>query len=237
MVGGNSEECLRRRDRDLHSCRLNIHQASRAGAIQEHEGHNLTTSEEINPMNAEAVSMRPDTAGSDDEPESDVETITAGRTSFEVAQDGHELLQEEEEREKLLMGDADQEGLRRIFVGNNGEEDVRAGRRRGMKQKKSGKSDRKRRRRRRDSASVYEMEEGGQSSSSLSSTSSSESDQQRLGNFQVWKALSINVESQEPVLTLPLVGKAITPIQSSLATHINSLALPRSPICGLYGFK
>ncbi len=184
-------------------------------------------------MNAEAVSMHPNTAGSDGEPESDVETITAGRTSFEVAQDDHALLQEEEEREKLLMGDADQEGLRRIFVGNNGKEDARAGHRRGMKQKKSGKSDRMRRRRRRDSASVYEMEEGGQSSSSLSSTSSSESDQQRLGNFQVREALSIIVEPQEPVLTLPIVGKAITPIQSSLVTHINPLALPRSPICGL----
>ncbi|EON61896.1 hypothetical protein W97_01114 [Coniosporium apollinis CBS 100218] len=135
-------------------------------------------------MNAEAAFMRPNTTGSDDEPESDVETITAGRTSFEVTQDDHEVLQEDEEREKLLMGDADQEGLRRIFVGNNGKEDARAGHRRGMKQKKSGKSDRKRRRRRRDSASVYAMEEGGQSSSSLSSTSSSESDQQRLGNFQ-----------------------------------------------------
>ncbi|KAF2835548.1 Phosphodiest-domain-containing protein, partial [Patellaria atrata CBS 101060] len=115
-----------------------------------------------------------------------------GRTSLEIAQDGVELLNEEEEREKLLTeGDPTQRVLRGLFGGRNAgpchdNEDIRIAKRERRKAERAGRGTR----RRKKGELMYDMEGGPRRSDSELSRDSSESDQQRLGIIRGQKTVS-----------------------------------------------
>lgn len=103
------------------------------------------------------------------EPTSDDEGYN-GRPSEELTESDHDILESEDERDRLLT---QTDGLSGIF----GKQGVKIGK---LSQKAGAKS-RKRGRNEESSALMYEMEEGiGHSSTSLRSRRSSESDEQRL---------------------------------------------------------
>jgi hypothetical protein len=103
------------------------------------------------------------------EPASDDEGYD-GRPSEELTESDHDILESEDERDRLLT---QKDGLSGIF----GKQGVKIGK---LSQKAEAKS-RKRGQNEESSALMYEMEEGiGHSSTSLRSRRSSESDEQRL---------------------------------------------------------
>lgn len=119
---------------------------------------------------------------SDQLPDSDDEVMPEAHTSLELAKYDLAVLEEEEEREKLLVTQSSGEGpLGIIDGGNNRGSQVRVGRRERRRKRKATK----RRIRGRDDEQgelMYEMEEGGQKdeASSESSGSSSELDRQKF---------------------------------------------------------
>ena len=115
--------------------------------------------------------------------DSEDDKITPGvQTSLELAEYDRAVLEEEEERENLLVSQSSGEGHRGIVNGGNDHgSQVRIGRRKRQRKRKATK----RRNGRRDDEQgelMYEMEEGGQKddASSESSSSSSELDRQKL---------------------------------------------------------
>ncbi|KAK2764520.1 hypothetical protein FQN54_009215 [Arachnomyces sp. PD_36] len=126
----------------------------------------------------------------------DDEFIQANHSSLELAKHDRQVLEDEEEMEKLLTRSGPADGLRRIFSAGNEKFDQRSVR--------IGKRERRRRRRRERQASqrdregkadeegilLHEMEEGGfnDDTSSLSSTPSSELDRAELDSYNQSKA-------------------------------------------------
>jgi hypothetical protein len=114
------------------------------------------------------------------EPTSDDEHYV-GRPSEELPESEHDILESEDERDRLLTQKDSASG---IF----GKQGVKIGR----LSQKADKQSRKRGQHEEDSGPMYEMEEGiGQSSTSLRSRRSSESDEQRLlalrAHKKVWQ--------------------------------------------------
>lgn len=120
----------------------------------------------------------------------DDEFIQANHSSLELAQHDRQVLEEEEELEKLLTKSNPAPGLRRIFSPNDkfDQQSVRIGKkerrrrrreeRRVLQRKQHGKSDE-------EGILLHEMEEGGfkDDTSSTSSTRSSEVDRAELDNY------------------------------------------------------
>lgn len=110
-----------------------------------------------------------------DHPTSDDERYDDGRPSAELSEGDHDILESEDERERLLT--TKQEGISGLFSKKKG---VTIGKRAEKKHSSGSKIERKRGQNEESSSLMYEMEEGiGVSNSSLS-RNSSESDQQRL---------------------------------------------------------
>lgn len=128
----------------------------------------------------------------------DDEFIQANRSSLELAKHDRQVLEEEEEMEKLLTRSSPGQGLRRIFSSNDKFE---------QQSVRIGKRERRRRRRREREALrrnrgvksdeegilLHEMEEGDfkDDTSSLSSTHTSEVDRTELDNYSSSKAGSL----------------------------------------------
>ena len=108
-----------------------------------------------------------------DHPTSDDEGYGDGRPSSEVSEGDHDILESEDERERLLTK---QEGISGLFS----KKGVRIGKREGKAPSTDRKKERKGGQNEESNALMYEMEEGiGVSNPSLS-RNSSESDEQRL---------------------------------------------------------
>ncbi|KAI9847371.1 MAG: hypothetical protein M1837_002559 [Sclerophora amabilis] len=146
-------------------------------------------------MDDDASSFR--SISAQDSDSEDDEVLHAARTSREIASHDRTVLDEEEEREKLLVRKSSSRSLRGIFHGgdDNGST-VRIGKTERRNQKRKNRRDSRREKRRvkrdemlarkeEDQELMYEMEEGGLKSdaSSVSSEGSSEHDRQRLGSM------------------------------------------------------
>ncbi|KAI9760763.1 MAG: hypothetical protein M4579_001501 [Chaenotheca gracillima] len=126
----------------------------------------------------------------------DDEVLGMARTSREIASHDRTVLEEEDEREKLLIRQTSNSGLRRIFAGGHeNESTVKVGKSGRSRSRRSEKKDARRERRRarkdrllagkgEEQELMQEMEEGGLRSdaSSVSSDGSSEFDRQNLGS-------------------------------------------------------
>jgi hypothetical protein len=128
----------------------------------------------------------------------DDELVQGSRDTLELAKHDRTVLEEEEEREKLLLRASPTDSLRRIFGSkhDNGSS-VRIGKRERRKKRKLGRRGGRRRRAGGADAEgelMYEMEEGGfrDDSNSQLSTASSDSDLQTLGNRVYNKASDLN---------------------------------------------
>ncbi|KAI9677874.1 MAG: hypothetical protein M1829_002371 [Trizodia sp. TS-e1964] len=118
----------------------------------------------------------------------DDQVIYEAQNSLEIAQHDRSVLEEEEEREKLLVDDGPAEGLRRIFTGGHANASkVKIGkheRRRSRKQKLMDRKKNKLLHNGEDDHLMYEMEEGVRSDSSIaSSQASSELDQRKYNGI------------------------------------------------------
>ncbi|KAI9825292.1 MAG: hypothetical protein M1832_001326 [Thelocarpon impressellum] len=116
----------------------------------------------------------------------DDQVLEGAQNSLEIAEHDRSVLEQEEEREKLLVAGESPTGLGRIFSGgfSNGSR-VKVGKRQRRKEKRREKRRSKRERSRgdgEDGALMYEMEEGGLRSddSSVSSDASSDLDRRKL---------------------------------------------------------
>ncbi|OCL05588.1 Phosphodiest-domain-containing protein [Glonium stellatum] len=126
-----------------------------------------------------------------------------GRPSSEAAERDHRILDEEDERERLLAREGGSGRFPRLFNGGEPSGDkVKIGKRERRKLKREARRGRKHGRRGEASELMYEMEEGGRSSESESLRNSSESDQQRLGAIlgqnalrraRIWRRIIIHI--------------------------------------------
>lgn len=111
-----------------------------------------------------------------DHPTSDDERYDDGRPSGELSAGDHDILESEDERERLLT--QKQEGISGLFSKSKG---VVIGKPEERKFKNGKRiTGRKRAQNEEESSLMYEMEEGGGASGSSLSRNSSESDKQRL---------------------------------------------------------
>lgn len=126
-----------------------------------------------------------------------------GRPSSEVAERDYKILDEEDERERLLARGGGSQGFPLLFNGGDTSGDkVKIGKRERRKLKREARRDRKRGCHGEASELMYEMEEGGRRSESELSRNSSESDQQRLGavlrqktsrRARMWRRIIIHI--------------------------------------------
>ena len=118
----------------------------------------------------------------------DDEVIQGSRTSFEIAEHDRTVLEEEDEREKLLAGGGAGDGLRRIFsISNTSKVMVGKGERRKRKRERRKTARRERRRNKglgggEERDLMFEMEEG-RTTGDTSSESSSDIDGEKLRHF------------------------------------------------------
>ena len=116
-----------------------------------------------------------------------------GRPSSEVAERDYKILDEEDERERLLARGGGSGGFPLPFNGGDTSGDkVKIGKRERRKLKREARRDRKHGRPGEASELMYELEEGGRRSESESSRNSSESDQQRLRVVLGQKTVSVS---------------------------------------------
>jgi hypothetical protein len=121
----------------------------------------------------------------------DDEVIHGSRNSFEIAEHDRTVLEEEDEREKLLASGGAGDGLRKIFsIGSANNIMVGKGERRKRKREMRKAARRERRRNKRLGTGeaqdlMFEMEEGrtGRDSASESSDGSSDIDREKLRRF------------------------------------------------------
>ncbi|KAF2088229.1 nucleotide pyrophosphatase family protein [Saccharata proteae CBS 121410] len=153
----------------------------------------------------EDVEAPQDTGSDEDSGFEDEAELKAHKTSQELRRHDQGLLDEEEERERILISDAGNNtgGLGRLFGGKA--DKARIGRRDRRKYKREARRDRRNRRRGEDSELMYEMEEGGRSSGSGSSRDSSESDQQRLRTLLAGKHRSGGTRFKRAMIYVSIV--------------------------------
>ena len=125
--------------------------------------------------------------------DSEDDQVTHGaQTSLELAEFDRCLLEEDEDREKLLVSQSSGQGIRAVVKGGNSHgSQVRIGRRERRRRRKATKG-RKGRKDDEQGELMYEMEEGGRKddASSESAGSSSELDRQKFHNVftgRVWQ--------------------------------------------------
>ncbi|KAI9819589.1 MAG: ectonucleotide pyrophosphatase phosphodiesterase [Pycnora praestabilis] len=142
----------------------------------------------------------------DSDPNDD-EVLQGARDSREIARYDRTVLEEEEERDKLLLGGSARAGLRRIFSGGHGNSSsVKIGKREQRKQKRKEKraTMRERKRAKKDKLMagngengelMFEMEEGGLRSdeSSESSGASSDIDRRKFDSVFSKKLVTVHV--------------------------------------------
>ncbi|OCK80520.1 Phosphodiest-domain-containing protein [Lepidopterella palustris CBS 459.81] len=121
------------------------------------------------------------------------EHYEGGRPSSEIGQHDDEILNEEDERERLLTGGGDTRRFLGLFSSkNNGGDPIKKGKREKRRFKRESKRDGKHRRHGESSELMYEMEEGVGRSETDSSRNSSESDHERLlaalNQKKAWRA-------------------------------------------------
>lgn len=151
------------------------------------KGRNAETRDFLSPSHYDddAASLR--SASDQDSDSEDDEVLQGARSSLEIAEHDRSVLQEEEEREKLLTeDDGAAKGLRRIFSGShsNGSR-VKIGRQERRRQRRQERRAAQRRRKGKDNEEgvlMYEMEEGGPHDdvSSASSSDSADLDRQKM---------------------------------------------------------
>jgi hypothetical protein len=126
----------------------------------------------------------------------DDELVQGTRDTLELAKHDRTVLEEEEEREKLLIRASPTDGLRRIFgskhdngssvrIGKRERRKKRRLRRRGGRRRRAGVADA-------EGELMYEMEEGGFRDSSSQLSTASNSDVQTLDNRVYNKASRLN---------------------------------------------
>ena len=115
----------------------------------------MASHEQADPVEKyEDVSPIPSDADSDNDP-----IARSARDSAERAEHDHMLLDEEEEREKLLLGESRSKPVRQSFFSKNGPSEGAASRKRGHKKRKGRR--RGETARDQDGELMFEMEEGG----------------------------------------------------------------------------
>ncbi|KAF2831366.1 Phosphodiest-domain-containing protein [Ophiobolus disseminans] len=174
------------------------------------------------------------------DPESDMEDYD-GRPSGELLEGDQDILDSEDERDRLLT---QKDGLTGMF-GKKGVKIGKLSRKAGMKERKSGQNEE-------TSALMYEMEEGiGHSSSSLRSRGSSESDGQRLlvskaqrktRKARLWRRVGIYMAIVVLfVILLAATYKLSTPQEikdaAALMSNGTSLFAPTTILISLDGFR
>ena len=124
--------------------------------------------------------------------------VRHARNSIEVAEHDHEILDEEEEREKLLAGENTKDAPRGFFSRRHkgGQADVNKQTSRGLRRSRKKRKHARGGSRDEEGELMYEMEEGGPRSetSSLASSSSTELDKLNLRQSSVSKVRSEAVE-------------------------------------------
>lgn len=145
------------------------------------------------------------------------------RPSAELSDADHDLLESEDERERLLT---QKEGISGLFSSG-----VKIGKRDGGR-KKAEMTERKRGSDTGASTPTYDTEEGvGESSSSLlRSGRSSESDEQRLLATRAQKKVCLSDQAGRTRLLMLCVGKAIEAMATNLYLHVDYRLLFR-PAC------
>ncbi|KAF2790939.1 Phosphodiest-domain-containing protein [Melanomma pulvis-pyrius CBS 109.77] len=181
-----------------------------------------------------------------DHPTSDDERYDDGRPSTELLEGDHDILESEDERERLLT--TKQEGISGLFSKKKG---VTIGKRAEKKHSSGNKIERKRGQNEESSSLMYEMEEGiGVSSSSLS-RNSSESDQKRLlattthrktRRSRIWRRIIIYVSIVALFLALLFGAYRLSiPTRSkatvTMVSNGTSLFAPTTILISLDGFR
>jgi hypothetical protein len=113
----------------------------------------------------------------------------------DTARHDREILDSEDEREKLLIGNRGQGRLQKFFNGS----DTNGPKRKRRRNRNAGRDE--------VSELMYEMEEGGEQSNSDASRGSSESDAQRLHSLHAHKAVRLVATCRE-VLTDSSLSRA-----------------------------
>jgi len=140
----------------------------------------------MSPYDNTSVHRAPPMDHQDDSEAESVETIQDTRTSTNIRRHDKEILDNEEEVEKLLVGTQKPVGIRGLFRRNEEQgTEVRISNRERRQLKKEARRDGRRKKRRRkkrgeESELMYEMEEGGHRDSGESSGNSSDVDRQKL---------------------------------------------------------
>ena len=120
--------------------------------------------------------------------------VRHARNSVEVAERDHEILDEEEEREKLLAGENSRDATRGFFSRRHkgGQADMNKQASRGLRRSKKKRKHARGGSRDEEGELMYEMEEGGPTSetSSLASSSSTELDKLNLKQSSMSKVRS-----------------------------------------------
>ena len=133
------------------------------------------------------------------------------RDSIEVAENDHEILDEEEEREKLLAGEKTKDAPRGFFSRRHkgGQADVNKQGSRGLRRSRKRRKQARGGSRDEEGELMYEMEEGGPRSetSSLASSSSTELDKLNLRQSSMSKVRSEAVENCTELSRLHSDGK------------------------------
>ncbi|KAF2707551.1 Phosphodiest-domain-containing protein [Pleomassaria siparia CBS 279.74] len=180
-----------------------------------------------------------------DHPTSDDERYDNGRPSGELSEGDHDILESEDERERLLT--VKQEGIPGLFNKTKG---IKIGR---PEKKKASNAKRKERRRGQteESTLMYEMEEGVGASSASMSRNSSESDQQRLlatklnrkvRRSRIWRRIAIYLSIAILFLVLlfgayQLSKSARTIPTTMMVSNGTSLFAPTTILISLDGFR
>ena len=160
-----------------------------------------------------------------------------GRPSSEVVERDYKILDEEDERERLLARGGGSGGFPLLFNGGDTSGDkVKIGKRERRKLKREARRDRKHGRPGEASELMYEMEEGGRRSESESSRNSSESDQQRLGAVLGQKTVSISGTVTWSLLRCKQVTSG-PHVEAYHHTHRHCHPLHRHSSCSISGFQ
>jgi hypothetical protein len=130
----------------------------------------------------------------------DDELLRASRSTLEVALHDRTVLEEEEEREKLLTRRSPADGLRRIFSSNGSS--IRIGKRERRKRRRQEWRDRRQGQQKthEEGSLMCEIEEGYQDDLSTQCSTPSELDHQSLDDprcLEVWRLLDIPLISRD----------------------------------------
>ncbi|KAF2186835.1 Phosphodiest-domain-containing protein [Zopfia rhizophila CBS 207.26] len=175
---------------------------------------------------------------------SEDESFDAGRPSSEVSELDHDILESEDERERLLVN---KDGISGLF----GKKRVKIGKREQRKLRREAKQEHKKGRNGESGELMYEMEEGVAVSDPSLSRNSSESDEQRLlattthrkaRRARLWRRIVIHVCIAVLFLILLFIAYRVSiPSNSKAAASMlsngTSLFAPTTVLISLDGFR